>query len=130
MKSRPKSSLVRVAELAALAIGAVGCEYLMFRVGRRNPSVLLMAIFAAWVSAPFAALAWCHVAAKRWSEMLRRVLTFISLLVTMGSLVAYGYVAFGPSRSQPAFFFLVLPFGSLVLIAVLIAVSARKRENA
>lgn len=130
MNSSPKNSALRLVALVALVIGAVGCEYLVFRVGHRNPSVVLMAIFAAWVLAPFVALAWCHVAARRWVEAVRAALYVASLLVAIGSLVVYGYVAFGPSRSQPAFFFLVLPFVSIVLTAVLGAVGARKRENA
>lgn len=102
----------------------------MFRVGRRNPSALLVAMFAAWVSTPFVALAWCEAEARRWSGALRRVLAIASLLVTVGSLAAYGYVAFGPPRAQPAFLFLLLPLGSLVLIAVLLAVSARTPRKA
>lgn len=129
MESHQKISPLRIAALIGLVIGAAGSEYLMFRVGRRNPSALLMAAFAAWVLAPFATLAWCQVAAKRWSGLVRVALHTASLLVAIGSLAVYGYVAFGPARSQPAFFFLVLPFASLVLIAVMV-VWATKRKNA
>jgi len=129
VKSLEKTSPLRAAALLALVISAIGCEYLMFRVGRRNPSVLVMAMFAAWVATPLAALAWCHRAAKRWSDTLQAVLHATSLLVAIASLFVYSYVAFGPARAQPAFFFLVVPFGSLVLIATVVA-SARKRHNA
>ena len=129
MKLLEKPSRWRGAALIALVISAGGCDYLMFRVGRRNPSVLLMAMFAAWVAAPFAALVWCHRAAKQWSDTLQVVLHATSLLVAIASLFIYGYVAFGPARAQPAFFFLVVPFGSLVIIATVLA-SARTRQNA
>lgn len=128
MDSSPKNTTLRVAASTALAIGAVGCEYLLFRVGHRNPSALLMTLFAGWVLAPFAGLAWCQVAAKRWSETVQRLLHATSLLVASSSLMVYAYVAFGPSRAQPAFFFLVLPFGSLVLIAMVVGY-ARKRGH-
>ena len=128
METSPKNGSLRVAALIALVIGAVGCEYLMLRVGRRNPSALLMAMFAAWVLAPFVALAWCQVAAKRWSEMMRVVLHAASLVLAIGSLIVYGYVALGPPRSKPAFFFVVLPLGSLGLVSIL-AAYARSREK-
>jgi hypothetical protein len=127
MESFPKNGPLRLAAWVALVTGAVGCEYLMLRVGRRNPSPLLMAMFFAWVSTPFAALAWCQTKAKQWSESGRVALHATTLLVAISSLMIYGYVAFGPSRPQPAFFFLVLPLGSLALIAIF-AVYAGKRR--
>jgi len=105
---------LRAAALIALAIGAVGCEYLMLRVGRRNPSAVLMAMFAAWVLAPFAALGWCQVASAWWSKALRNLLHATSLLVAIGSLLVYGYVA--------------LPLGSLLLIAVLVVAAGKRKE--
>lgn len=128
-EARPKHRILRGAALIAVALGAVGSEYLMFRVGRRNPSPLLMTMFAGWVLAPFAALAWCHAAAPRWTHTARTLLQIASLLVAIGSLAIYGYIAFGPSRPQPAFSFLVVPLASLVVIAALVAACTRRRQN-
>ena len=112
--------------MVAVLAGAVGSLYLMFRVGQRNPSRLLLAMFTGWVLAPFVALAWCHVAAKRWSEFANTAVQVVSLVVALGSLLVYGYIAFGPPRAQPAFFFLVVPFVSLLLIAIVALLRGKK----
>ncbi|HEX7198860.1 MAG TPA: hypothetical protein VF213_05265, partial [Dongiaceae bacterium] len=49
--------LRRAALIAALA-GAAGSLGLMHRAGHRNPSRLLVLLFALWVLSPFTALVW------------------------------------------------------------------------
>ncbi len=96
----------------------------MFRVGRRNESALLMMVFAFWVLSPFVALAWASRVSKRWSALTRATLHIIILILTSGSLLIYGNVAFGAPRPQPAFMFLVVPFASWLLIAVALSIAA------
>lgn len=122
-------SVVRLAALVAIPLGALGSIGFMLHVGRRNESRLLLTLFMGWVLAPFIALTWCHVPAKRWSESARAVLHFMTLVLALGSLAIYGYVALGPPRAKPAFFFLVIPPASLTLIA-LVAAMRTKNEKA
>jgi ACR3 family arsenite efflux pump ArsB len=99
----------------------------MLRVGHRNPSRLLLMLFTGWVLAPFLVLAWCHAMSKRCSDSAQAVLHRVSLLLALCSPLIYGYVAFGPALAKPAFFFLVTPFVSLVLIAFFAVLYTRKK---
>ena len=122
-------SVVRLAALVAIPLGALGSIGFMLHVGRRNESRLLLALFTGWVLAPFIGLTWCHVPAKRWSDSARAALHFLTLVLALGSLAIYGYVALGPPRAKPAFFFLVIPPASLTLTA-LVAAMRTKNEKA
>lgn len=115
---------LRVAALIAVLVGAVGSLAFMFRVGRRNESALLMIAFALWVLSPFVAMARASQVSKRWSALTRATLHIIILILTPGSLLIYGNVAFGAPRPQPAFMFLVVPFASWLLIAVGLSIAA------
>ena len=112
--------MLRKAGLLAIVVGGVGSVFLTLYTGRRNPSALLMAAFAIWVLLPFVALAAADAMSTNWSALTRTVLyalMFVTAIVTLGT---YGYVAFGPPRPQPAFWFLVVPPASLLLIAILL----------
>lgn len=126
-QERPKCGflgLLRAVALIAAVAGAVGSVGLIAWVGHRNPSRLLLALFAIWDIAPFVALVWANVVAKRWSGLTRATLYSVTLVVTLGSLAIYGDVAFGPTRSTPAFMFLVVPLGSWVLMTIAIPIAA------
>lgn len=88
-----------------------------------------MVLFAIWVLAPFATLAWAGVAAKRWSVFTQAMLYGLTLVLALGSLAIYGKVAFGPPRPQPAFFFRVVPPASGLLIAILVSIAALKGKQ-
>jgi hypothetical protein len=122
-------SIVRSVAVIALPFGAVASITFMFRVGQRNESRILLALFTGWVLAPFFALACSHVAAKRWSEPARILLATLTLAVALCSTAIYGYVAFGPPRAKPAFFFLVVPFASLILIALLALMRTKRGKS-
>jgi len=83
-----------------------------------------MALFTIWVLSPFVALVLAEVVAKRWSVLTRATLHGVMLIVTLGSLAIYGSVAVGPPRSKPAFMFLVVPFGSWLLVAIAVGIAA------
>ena len=117
--------LIRGAELIAVASGAAGSLGLMFHVGHRQRSIILMALFTVWVLSPFAALLWADVLAKSWSLAARTTLHITAVVIALGSLAIYGVVALGPPRPQPAFWFLIVPLASWLVMVVVVPLSAR-----
>jgi len=89
-------------------------------VGRRNASPLLPLIFAVWVIAPFLGMLFADLVWKRGGAMLHGLM----LLLAVGSLAAYGSVAFGPPMAKPAAIFLMVPAASWLLIGA-VALSSR-----
>jgi hypothetical protein len=70
----------------------------MLYAGRRNPSRLLVLVFAAWVLSPFVAaiLAWAKL--ERWSAPVSATLYVTTLVVALASVCVYGAVALGHLR--------------------------------
>jgi len=118
--------LLRGAARIALAIGAAGSLALMFRVGRNNPSVVLMGLFTIWALSPFVALLAVDAIWKRRPAPVRATLYVLMLIIAVGSLAVYAAVALGPPRPKPAFFFLAVPFASWLLIAAAAFASGRR----
>ena len=114
--------LLRSLALLAVAAGAVGSLVFMLRVGSNAPFFLLI-LFAAWVLAPFMALATAEVVSTRWPVRARTVMRVLALVVSIVSLCVYGAVAYGPPRRQPAFAFLVVPALSWVMMAIALLAS-------
>jgi len=112
--------LLRVAGLIALLAGAGSSLGLMLHAGRGNPSRLLLVLFALWVLSPFVALVLANMASKRWSVLTRATLYSLMLVLTLGSLAIYGFVALGPPRAKAAFVFVVVPPASWLLIAIVV----------
>jgi uncharacterized membrane protein YeiB len=86
---------LRKAGLLAIMIGGVGSVAVTLYTGGRNPSVILMALFAIWVLLPFVALAAAAVMSAPWSALTRTALSAPMLVTTIDTLAIYGYVAFG-----------------------------------
>ena len=116
---------LRAVAMIAVVAGAGGSVGLMLRVGRRNDSRILLVLFGIWVLSPFVALVLANFVSKRWQVLTRATLYSLMLALTLGSLVLYADVAFGPPRAKPAFVFLVVPLASWLLIAVAAFLSAR-----
>ncbi len=116
---------LRGVALITVLVGAVGSLGFMLYTGRRQSSLLLIGLFTVWVLSPFAALVYIHLIAKRWPELTQARLYGMMLFLTLGSLSIYGYVALGPPRPQPAFFFLVVPLASWLLITIAVLVSRK-----
>jgi hypothetical protein len=116
-------SLLRAVALTAVVIGAVGSVALMFWVGHRNPSRVLLFLFLVWVLAPFVALLLADMISKRWSFITRAALYIVMLILTLGSLACYGDVVLRP-RPQPAFRFLVVPPASWMIMTIVVATAA------
>jgi membrane-associated protease RseP (regulator of RpoE activity) len=116
--------VLRAVALVAVVAGAGGSLALMFRAGHRNDSRFLLMLFAIWVLSPFVALSWANAASKRWSVLARAALYCVMLILTAVSLAAYLHVFTSPPASKPAFVFLVVPLGSWLLMAIVVAIVA------
>jgi hypothetical protein len=90
----------------------------MFRVGSRQQSVILMVMFTVWVSLPFGGMLLMGRRSRQWnwSEGIRRSLALLTIALTDVSVIIYAYIAFGPSLRQPAFWFMVVPFASIIVL--------------
>jgi lysylphosphatidylglycerol synthetase-like protein (DUF2156 family) len=116
--------LLRAVALTAVVAGAGGSVGLMLWIGRRNPSRLLLVLFAVWVVAPFIALLLANTFSKRWSVITRATLYSVMLVLTLSSLAIYGNVVLRPPRSTPAFVFVVVPLGSWLLMSIVVPTAA------
>src|SRR5512142_1492610 len=103
--SRSARSRLRPVALSACIVGAASAISLVLYTGRHNPSWLLLALFAGWVSLPFLFLLCAIATDKRWSATNRVALYTMSLLITLASLTIYAEVAFGSPRVRVARFF-------------------------
>ena len=115
--------VLRAVALTALVAGALGSVGLMLRVGHRNPSRVLLALFVIWDLSPFVALLLADMVSKRWSVITRATLHIVMLVLALSSLALYGDVVLRP-RSQPAFMFLVVPLGSWLLMTIVVPLAA------
>ncbi len=115
---------LRVVSMIALMAGAVGSVGFMLRVGHRNNSRLLLMLFGIWVLSPFVALVFANVFWKPGSVLTRATSYCVMLLIALGSLAIYGYVALGPPTAKPAGLFLVVPLASWLFIAATVTVAA------
>jgi hypothetical protein len=115
---------LRTVSLMAIVIGAVGSVGFMLRVGHRKEILFLLILFVFWVTSPFVALALAHTVSQRWAVLTRATLYCLIVILTLCSLVIYGYVALGPRRAQPASAFLVVPLGSWLLFVIVIPLAA------
>jgi hypothetical protein len=116
-------TLLRAVALLAVVAGAVGSVGLMFWVGHRNPSRILQVLFAIWDLSPFIGLVLADTVSKRRAVLIRVTLYCAMLIITLGSLALYGYVVWRP-RPQPAFFFLVVPPASWLLMTIVFSMAA------
>ena len=112
-------TLVQVGVVA----GAMGSVALMLHVGSRNPSSILMVLFAGWVLSPFIALGFADKVSTRWPPAARAMLLGLMLIITLGSLATYASVDLR-RPAQPAFMFLVVPLVSWLLVAGVVAAAA------
>ena len=116
--------ILRVVSLIALVVGAAGSLVFMFRAGQHTPRLLLF-LFTIWVLSPFAALLWANMVSKRWSVLTRGTLYCATIIVALGSLVAYGeWVDLRPAGAANAFLFVVVPPVLLIFIATVLLLAA------
>lgn len=121
---RGSLGILHAVALIAVVAGAVGSLGLMLFAGRRNPSVLLIVLFAIWVLSPFVALALANLGSAHWSIATRKALYIVTLVVTLGSFAMYADVVLRPPRATPASRFLVVPLVSWLLMTTVVPVAA------
>lgn len=80
---RGSVGLLRAVALIAALAGAAGSFGLMLRVGRRNPSLILLALFTVWVLSPFVALLWANAVSNRRPVSTRAALHSVTLVIAM-----------------------------------------------
>jgi hypothetical protein len=117
-----------VKRTSVFLVAAAGVSLaLMFRAGHRNPSVVLLAMFTAWVVSPFVALlvATARVAAP--ASRRDAIVTAAAWIVALGSPFLYAWDAVWPLAPKPAFLYLVVPSVSWGLIVVAGVVRWRRR---
>jgi hypothetical protein len=101
----------------------VGSLCMMAITGHRNPSTVLLGMFALWVSLPFLALLWASGRSYPWPSRVRTALYVMMVVVSVASLAIYGRVAFGPPAGPPARAFLLVPPASCLVSAVVLLVA-------
>ena len=67
-------------------VGATGSIGLMLHVGRRNPSRVLLVLFAMWVLSPFVGLALAASGSQRWLVAARERVHVVMVIVALASL--------------------------------------------
>ena len=115
---------LRTIALTLAAIGAVGSLYFMFNASRNQNSILLIALFTAWVLSPFAGLFVANKISNRWTVHTRSSLYWLTIILTIGSLVVYSG-ALMPPKTKLTFMFLVVPLISWLLIIITILVTRK-----
>src|SRR5215203_3798066 len=113
---------LHTATLVALPVAAAASMGFMLQVG--GGSVILLAVFAVWVLAPLAALFGAEMYGRGWCSNSRTTLHVVALIVALASPLVYGSVALGAPRPQPAFYFMVVPAASWLLMIVSLTMAA------
>lgn len=123
-------SIWRTLTIIVVLVGVVGSLGLMFHASRKQESILLLVLFTGWVLSPYIALMVAVVISKRWSALSRATLYSFMFILALGSLVCYSG-AVSPPNTKPAFMFLVVPFVSWLLIAIVITIAMRfsRKDN-
>lgn len=119
-------SIVRFLGLLIGAAGWAASLHFMFQRGGNNPSALLMAAFAAWVSLPFMVLLFLERKCSSWKTPARLfIYALIEFIAILSGVVYSGLI---PFEGRPnAFPFLVVPCISLLVIGM--AYLAIRRMN-
>lgn len=110
----------RKAVLIVLLFGLIGSLYFVINAGRNSNSILLQGLFVFWVVSPFVAFLIANLISKQWTSLSRKFIYWLTVIVTIGSLVSYSG-AFNTLQTKNAFVFLIVPFLSWLffLIAIL-----------
>ena len=124
METSFRLKALRVISLSMSIIGIMGSLVLMSHAGRHNKSVILILLFAGWVSSPFLALLISYFS-NFWPDS-HRVHLYILMIITIGSLIVYSG-AFGIHGPHPAFVFMIIPLISWLLIGILMLAAFKKK---
>src|SRR5215216_1610777 len=126
-KKNSNQSLLGTIALIVSLVGVIGSLYFMFSAGRKQNSIIPLALFTAWTLSPFVGLLISNKISTRWTAPARASLYWLMIILTICSLVAYSG-AFNTPETKNAFIFLIFPLLSWFLI-VIVFLSARKISN-
>ena len=115
---------LRLTALIALVIGAVGSIGLWIRAAQ-HPPPLIIVLFVVWVLSPFVVLGIGHVVAKRWAPSTQAALYWVTLLVSVASIVIYADDAVSHRTAHRAAVYVVVPPASWIVSAIAIGLGAR-----
>ena len=118
------SGSLRGLALVAASTGLLGSLALMLYGFRRNPSVILLALFVIWVSSPFVAMLLTTVLAKRWTTFPHAILYVVMLIVSLGSLALYATHVVRPITTPFGAPFILIPPASLLFAATVVGLAA------
>ncbi len=129
MTERNKSTLGFLGTITLIVafVGAVASLYFMFTAGRKQNFIILLALFTAWILSPFVGLFISNKISSRWTAPARASLYWLTIILTISSLVAYSG-AFNTPETKNAFRFLIFPLISWFLIMIVFLI-ARKISN-
>ena len=112
-----KIDLFRTSVLGLLFAGGLGSLVLTIQAGRNNKSIVLVLLFAIWVLSPFAGLLVANLTSKLWQRTPRITLYYLTVFLTLGSLVCYSGVL-NPLKMKNAAIFLIVPLLSWMVMLV------------
>jgi hypothetical protein len=119
---------LRISTFVLGIIGAIFSLVMVIKGGQNNKSILLILLFIGWVLSPFITLIVTNRISERWPVLFRTILYSLTVIVTLGSFVAYGGILH-PQGTKPAFVFLVVPLLWWLLIGIfflMLFLSSRK----
>jgi hypothetical protein len=122
---------LHAAAVSCIGLGALASFAIMMRAGQRQRSTFVIAMFFAWVGAPFAVLAVTALGARHWSRAAVRTLDLLSIAVAVLSVFVYA-ADLRPSGTPNAFLFVAVPpvtCGVIVAVAVAYRVLAAPRAK-
>jgi hypothetical protein len=114
---------LRTGSLIALIVGAIGSIGLWVHAAQ-HPPPLIIVLFVVWVLSPFVILGVGHVVAKRWAPNTQAALYWVTLLISVASLVIYADDAVAHRTSHPAFVYVAVPPASLLVSAIALGIGA------
>src|SRR6476620_4922772 len=100
-KEASNQNFMRIVALTIVILGAVGSLYFMFNAGRHQKSILLIALFTAWVLSPFVVFIIVNNISIRWTAPLRLALYCIMIMLAVSSLIFYSGT-FNTPQTKPA----------------------------
>jgi hypothetical protein len=102
---------------------------MLYATRRIGAPLLLQALFAGWVVAPFGLLAVGLARAPRWPAPVPATMTTVSVIVAVASVIAYGVGAFGLSRPRAPVFVVGPPITSAVAVIAVIVAAVRAQRR-
>lgn len=115
----------RMLALVTAFAGAGASFDIMRNAGRNQASVMLVAMFAAWVLAPFVVGMLAIMQSAPWPATVRASLHLVTIVLSPLSVAFYGRWLPMPGGAAPAAVFLVVPPASAVIATIVLAGARR-----